>query len=463
LNTKMLALAAAAALIISGCGKQATNLSTLPQKHVNAKLDPIPSTVTVPVTLSASWLEQQINNATQGVIFSDDSITVIAGFSRAGVNVTKTEPIRVAVTGTTFAYQLPMSLNLKLSTGLFGREVVQEVRGGLKVRMSTSMVINPDWSVTTKTAFEGYEWTTAPQAQLGPVTVPFKPVADIVLAGLKVGLGPTIDKMVKSKLDLKKILTPLWTQMQSPQLLDKKNNVWLRLTPDQVLMTPLTGKGQSVTTILGMRTLAECFVGSALTTNPVKPLPKLTTATPDTGFILNLNAEISYVEAQKLAREAVIGKSFPAGKKSITVDTLWVNGDTGLVKIDVALSGDYKGTITLLGRPQLDTLSQVLTVQDISFDLKSRSILLKSAKWMFGGIIEKKLAEALTIPLKPQFTTLQTQINSTLKEYKPQPDIKVTGLVSAITPRGLALTPTGMKIGATAKGKLAVDLTKATD
>lgn len=81
---------------------------------------------------------------------------------------------------------------------------------------------------------------------------------------------------------------------------------------------------------------------------------------------------------------------------------------------------------------------------------------------MFNGIIEKKLAEALTIPLKPQFTNLQTQLNTTLKEYRPQPDIKVSGAVSTLSPRGLALTQTGLKIGATAKGKLTVDMTRAT-
>jgi hypothetical protein len=36
--------------------------------------------------------------------------------------------------------------------------------------MRTSMTINPDWSVQTKTSFEGYDWVTSPEAKVGPVT-----------------------------------------------------------------------------------------------------------------------------------------------------------------------------------------------------------------------------------------------------------------------------------------------------
>ena len=86
--------------------------------------------------------------------------------------------------------------------------------------------LNPDWSLTTKTESDGYEWLTDPVVKVGGLNIPVKFVADLILQSNLKSMGKTIDESVKDYFDLKTSALEAWKTLNQPVCLNEEYNVW---------------------------------------------------------------------------------------------------------------------------------------------------------------------------------------------------------------------------------------------
>jgi len=446
-------------IIFCGPKPQIKEDLTQPVNYINPVFIPVQSIVSIPIAIQPAFLENLINKHTKELLYQNDSLKIIEGISNAQLKVSRTDQVRIGLLGDELHYRIPLKLWLRINVGVGSVGIFQDFEGGIALRMRTTITIRKDWSLVTQTIIDGYDWINEPVVKVAGMTIPFKPVADMVLSTLKGSFGKMVDGSVQNNLDLKKIIEPIWLKIQKPIPLYDSLGLWLKLSPDSIFMTQLKGYNGSIISSIGLKTIAETYWGGQPVTDTIKHLPELRiTPAINSSFMLNLYSEITYSHAQSLARQMLCGKSFDISGKKICIDSLWINGDSGLMRVDASLSGSFKGAVSFIGRPGLDTLTHVLSIEDISFDMKTKNILMSTAKWMLNGVLQKKISEFLKFPLDQELEKLRTIISTSLINYKPYNDFKLIGNIDTLTIRGFALKGSGIRVSVLAEGKIGVKL-----
>jgi len=82
--------------------------------------------------------------------------------------------------------------------------------------------------------------------------------------------------------------------------------------------------------------------------------------------------------------------------------------------IKVDFSGKKKGTIYLTGTPSFDAEKQRISFPDLEFDVKTKSALIKSAKWLFDKKITNMLRDAANMELSEYLDEFKVTVDESL-------------------------------------------------
>jgi hypothetical protein len=130
-----------------------------------------------------------------------------------------------------------------------------------------------------------------------------------------------------------------------------------------------------------------------------------------------------------------------------------VTGDKLIFKLN--FNGSEKGILYLTGKPLLNKEAGKLEIREIDYDLKTRSLLVKSAKWLFSKRITSELRKYSSFDLKNYESPLLDKINHSLNG-EPIKGIQLSGNVESI--HAIAVYPTleRLIVRCSAKGRLEI-------
>lgn len=148
-----------------------------------------------------------------------------------------------------------------------------------------------------------------------------------------------------------------------------------------------------------------------------KPLPNLSSFKPQNGFELTLDIQAKYDSIDKILKRELNGQTFEIEKKLVKFEDVSIfSTEDQKINIALKISGSANGTLYFTGTPVFHSITQELSIPDLTFNIKTRNALLKSAKWLFSEKIEKKLQEACKFDLTQQLLTLQHDIEAELNQ-----------------------------------------------
>jgi hypothetical protein len=103
--------------------------------------------------------------------------------------------------------------------------------------------------------------------------------------------------------------------------------------------------------------------------------------------------------------------------------------------------------------------SNAIEVKDLQYDLETKNLLLKTAKWLFNKKIISELNKYTRFPLAAYFDTAKVSMNDWLnKEWTK--GIRGSGNVSDLKLTALYAMPQHLLIRSNCVGKLAVSITE---
>lgn len=196
--------------------------------------------------------------------------------------------------------------------------------------------------------------------------------------------------------------------------------------------------------------------------NPTTPsqLPDLTEYQPANGFDIYLDLFASYDTLSNYISKQAVGQSIKIGRKKFVITNVKVSG-IGNQKIVLAIDfkGCRKGTIYLVGTPNYNSITHEVTFPDLAFDIKTKNLLLKLAKWIFND----KITTALKDKAKYNFTKilddskvkLQTELNRNISD-----NIKTEGTVNDLNIEEIYPTKEKLMLRALSKGQLSIIMTE---
>ena len=442
--------------LAAGCGS-ALNIEAPRESYIPSSLAPSMSELPLDAEIDVRAMENLINTKFTGLLYEGKNIND----KNISVKVWKADNFSVFVNNNEITYRVPLKIwaNLAWKVEKFGFSVSDEYEatGTIALVYKTKIEIDNNWKVVSKTTSSGYNWIETPKFNVAGFTIPVKPIADFALSRTEKMITEQIDKLLSESVDLKAELSKTWTDIQKPFIINPDYNLWLRVTPKEVLLSPFTTKGAKLHIPVAFNAQIETFMGAEPPQNVPSPLPalKIIERQPKE-FSLNVAADITYDQISKVAKEQLSGFTFNEGGKSITIKDIQVYSSNGKAVFILDVLGSLKGKIYFSGNMRYNPDSTSIEITEPEFDIKTRSALVKSANWLLHGVILKKIAPYLSYKVAEDLENARLEANKMMTKYSLLEGIDLEGSLSAITVTNLNMVPGAVRLQVNLKGNVGI-------
>jgi len=418
------------------------------------------SIVNIPVELDLNEVEKEINVRVNNLLYEDETVNEGNNFK---IKVWKKDNINVNAAGEQFNVTVPLKIwaeaGINLSNFGFNFAQTRDTEFELDLNFVSNFNVDENWQITSVTSSNGFDWIKKPVLKIGPVNIPLSSFLDEIIDRQQEEIAAQINKEIQPNLDIKKYIQEAWLQMQTPFKISDEFNAWLKISPADVLITPIAGEGKHARMSLGIRGFTETFIGKKPATTLVKEIPMLTIvdSIPD-NFIIGLSSEISHQNINSLLKDHLLNKKFQFndGKQEVVVKDLDVYGHNQNLVLEARLEGDIKGKIYLTGQPYYDDLDQSLKFKNLDFDLDTKNKLVKTASWLAHGKFVETMRQNLKFPLGDQIDQASKTIEKTLNGFQLTKGVYLKGVLQELAPSEVFITPDAVIATVFAKGKSSI-------
>ncbi|MCB9303934.1 MAG: DUF4403 family protein [Lewinellaceae bacterium] len=436
-------------ILMSACK---TSQPVRPTEQYEALFEERSSTLNLPVDINVRDLEHSLNQQLQGVLYEDKDIR---DGDKMMIRAEKREDIRLAVDSNLIKYRVPLSLWIKYDLGISK----VEAEGEIALRFKTAFNLSRDWNITTLTEIEGYDWLQKPRLKMGMVNLPIGFIADLVLKNSKSVITRNVDQTIREQFNLREMVQDAWKQMFKPILVSEEYHTWLTVNPQLIGMTPLQMKGNKIAGTIFVESLPRVRIGQQPMEITPPPLPSLQIkeATGD-DFNLHLNTEITFEEAERLAKSQMVGETFSQGKRSVSIEDIELYGQGNKIVVNTVLKGSYNGSIYLVGKPVYNPRRNTIDVESLDYTLDTRNFLVRSAGWLLKSTIKNKLEDNLNFLLDYNLKEMQAQFQEQLHNYKISENVTLDGELRELGIQNAYLSQESIIVDLALKGKLYISV-----
>jgi len=448
-------LFAVALLLFNSC--KTMQIDRPKESYLQSNIAPAVSEIPLQVELDVKKLEAAVNKKMSGLIFEGSNISN----KDLSIKVWKAQNFTFTINNNVIEYRVPLKLWTRFAWKVekFGYSVGDhyEANGSIALTYKTTISFDKNWKLVSKTTGSGYEWIETPKLNVVGVTVPVTPVASLALSQCDKLITAQIDKSLAEAIDMKKYISQAWNESQKPRQVNAENNVWLRVTPKEVYVSPFTTTNDKLNLSVALYAQIESFMGVQPAANIAVPLPPFKYVThPAQQFNLNIGADVTFDKIAEMAKKQLQGKTFSQGAKTITITDLTIFGSGGKPIFVADVIGSLKGRIYFSGNMVYNATKTAVEIIDPEFDVKTSNVLMKSASWLLHGMILKQLTPYLTYSVKDDLEKMKVDVNKMLGNYDIMDGVALQGKLNSANVTCLTLVPGAVRIMANVKGNIAV-------
>ncbi|MGB1207139.1 MAG: DUF4403 family protein [Chitinophagales bacterium] len=377
------------------------------------------------------------------------------------VGVRKTADFEIDVKDGYIYARLPLHIDVGLKYGLndeiaLARKPI-ETAAYIDVYARTKVELNEAWEPIVNLEVVDYKWITYPKINILKQEVSVTKIAEKRIEKILPHLLPNLNEIVRQKIDIETPLRAAWIAMQEPQLIAQTPQVWLKMQPFEVAVSPLQAQKDTLKISVGVKVFAETIIGQ-------EPMYHLNTKLPKLSFLdklkdnfhIQMTASVSYKRASALAKKELIGykQNFLKGKYHIQVSDIEIypSGTKLVAKVDI--EGSLTGTIYLKGKPTYDAELGSFYIKNFDFDIKTANMLANVANWLQHKSLVKTLESKLYFPLDETMDEAKCQLQELLNNQTigRKRNIVLNGDLEELEPVQVSLTDSEIKATVMAKG-----------
>jgi hypothetical protein len=301
----------------------------------------------------------------------------------------------IAVSATSNYLYITLPVSMTLGYGMFETPAMP-----LSLRFRASVRVSPDWKLLTEIQYLGLSDLMAEKSRIGPIVLKPREIVEGLTQPVQQMISELVSARINGMFPLKARVNEVWAVAQKPVLLDRNYNAWLQLSPREAMLSPLFAQDDRVKVSVGINAFADLVVGPEPPARPLVPLPALKpVATFDKGFRIALNTDLFYRDLIAAASPLLLGKKFASDGKSLTIKAFDIYGNGDRLVVEVETTGSLDGVIYLTCRPVFDPVTNTFSVEDVDFDIRTESLLLRSADWLLHGTFREMVRERLNMDL----------------------------------------------------------------
>jgi len=444
------------ALTFNSC-RTALQIEKPKESYLPSNLSPVLSELPLQVELDVKKLEASVNKKMTGVIFEGSNLAN----KDLTVRVTKAQNFTFSINNNVIEYRVPLKVWSRFSWKVekFGVTIGDqyEANGSIALTYKTTISIDKNWKLVSKTSSSGYEWIETPKLSVIGVNVPVTPIASLALSQCDNLISAQIDKSLAEAVDLKKYVSQAWNETQKPRQVSAENNLWIRITPKDIYVSPFTTTVNKLNLAVALYAQIESFMGAKPDANPAVAVPPFKMVNkPAQQFNLNIGADVTFDKIAEMTKKQLVGKTFTQSGKTITITDLSVFGSGGKPVFIADVIGSLKGRVYFTGNLNYNAEKLAVEITEPEFDVKTSNALVRTASWLLHGMILKQLTPYLTYSIKDNLESMKAQVNQMLGNYTIMDGVALQGKLNNLTVASLSLVPGAMRIQANVKGNIAL-------
>ncbi|MCX6244379.1 MAG: DUF4403 family protein [Bacteroidetes bacterium] len=433
-----------------------------PESYQEIKYTPPVSYLSIPFEIDLKKMERLVNQQFKGLIYADTSFEDNDN-DNLMLKAWKMADIKLAMSGNQLFYQVPLTVwvKKKFVIGALGFAVsqAQEVSGNVILKFRTRIAVNKDWSISSTTFSDGYEWVTTPSLQIGGISIPLPVISDLLLSANQNIINSQIDRAFRSSIDLRSYFEKIWKDIQEPIKISDEYALWAKITPLEISTVPLQGTSNQITHTVGLKAWTELSFGDKPEYRINENLPDLKiTSRLENNISVSLSLDIPLPRLIDVARQQLVGYTYRQGKYTVEVKDIFLFGSGDKLVMALNVTGSIKGTIYLAGKPAYNRETSTIGVKELQFDIRTSNVLVRSASWLFHHNLVETLEQKLSFPVGDQLLSAQSQLQSYLDANKKMEYFRVSGNIEKPEIGTIFITRESIKAEIVFRGEINVKL-----
>ena len=372
-------------------------------------------------------------------------------------------PLRIAATGTTFNLGFTGYYRITGATrACLGSTPLtpwtpdcncgfEEGERRVNIGFSSTFTLLPNYVLNAKII------RTEPQA-LDKCTVCFwgQDITTTVMDGLKKELDASKKTMETSfgNIDIRPYMQQAWNKLTEVYSIPSIG--YFTLNPKALRMEKIGAQNDLLSLTIG---ISATPVVTLIKPQPAQnAVPNLSPAANKDGFNINLEAALQYDSLSKVISGYMTGQRFEMSegliKKHVIVKDCKVYSDLQeSMVIEVEFEGSHKGTVYFTGKPVYNPDTRMIEMQNFQYDLKTKSFLLNTAKWLFDKRILSEIKKYTAIDMNSYYDTASKTMNDWLNREWTK-GIRGSGSIQDLKLTAVKALPEHLMIRSNCVGKL---------
>ena len=412
------------------------------------------SFVAMPITITLSEIEHQLNKNLSGLIYND----TLLSDDKTQMKIWKTAPILLSEKNGNIISIIPLKIwaKFKYGTDFMGLNDTREISINGTITLNSASQLS-NWKLSTQSKIESFDWSESPSILVAGKNVPITYIINPTLRIFKDKIAKKIDDAIEKTCNFKPHVLKVIENLSVPFKTSERYETWFKMVPIELYVTDAVLSKSKINLSMGLKCTMQTMVGqqpkngfdaSKLVLKPVSNIPENTTA--------SVVAVSTYESASNIVTKNFQGQEFGSGSRKITVQKVALWHKDGKIVIALDVLGSINGTIYLAGIPNYNSITKEIYFDQLEYVLNTKSILLKSANWLMQGTILSKIQESCRYSIKGNLEEGKQSLKPYLTTYTPMKGVAVNGTLNDFEFEKVELTDKAIIAFITISGKLKI-------
>lgn len=431
-------------------------LKPIPSNNTPMVFNTKASYVNMPLEISLTEIENQLNKTLTGEIYSDTDIEK----DKTELKITKTGPFQLIEKNGKIQTILPLKIWAKYKYGIdfMGLNDTKEFNLNGVLTVSSDVTLS-NWKLATTSKIEDIEWSESPSITIAGKSIPITYIINPAISIFKTKISKKIDEAIEKSCDFKPLVLNVLEKMSTPLLTSEQYETWFKLIPIEVNVTDAILSKSKIKMDLGLKCSMQTIVGM----KPKSSFDKLAIQFKAVDKInekltANVAAISTYESASRVISSNFKGKEFGAGSKKIVIQKVDLWQKEGKIIIALDMTGSLNGSIYLSGIPNYNSVTKEIYFDQMEYVLNTKGLLTKAANWLLQGVILKKIEENCRYSIKANLEEGKKSLLPYLNNYSPMKGVFVNGTTGDFEFEKIEMTDKAIIAFITTTGKMNVKI-----
>lgn len=421
------------------------------------------STIRIPIEFQLKDLEKMVNTKLKGIFIKEWLAVGDKKKDSIYLELERTNPIRFAWMPGEISAKVPLRISFRFKKKAIGIRIQNEKPIVAEVILNLKSKINLDerWGINSTTTLEGIVWEMEPSIKIAFVHVNLRKVADNYLEKNQDKITHKFDSISHELLDTRKIVEKIWNDIQKPIILKKTQpQIGLSAHAEELMSRWNTNDQGNISGMITLKAKVYSWFGEP-EAHQITPLPKHKYAKrADEALDLFVMAKLPYDQLNNFTNKNIEKISYTYESYTLGIRDAEFYGSEQELALMMRVKGALRGKVYLRAQPYFDTLTHVVGLRNLRYDLNTEEALLNTADWMLHDKLISILADTVKKDISEELNGLPKLIEQGVAKGKSGQKMTLTVDSLAVTSYASLITGKNVQWIFRARGKAGIALDK---